>query len=546
MKRLKVSRIMNVHGFRACLAAVLGMLVLAAALVSGCAQGSPQGAGDPPGTERPSEGSPSGGAPDSGGASAGAQGAPAEVAPLLYVAPGDAPKDLDAALLAINAQLAEDGVGIALQLQYTPWDAWDQKINLMLSTGEKFDMFEVMNDRVSLSNYASRNALADLTGLIGEYGANIAAHNPQLAMDSVTIDGKLYAIPAFWFESATNPEITIRTDILEKYGQPLPATFDELTEVFEHVMGEWEGARKPYIGLSAGGNTLFFNIAEKAYDEWPFVVYDKVFFVAQDGSVANYYETDVFRKNAANAKLWYDKGLISPDTISLVVGTSGDLEKQRLEAGDWLVHAGTLSDINPLKANYPEITADDFQSLDFAPEKPRVRPYGTRNMNAVPAASEHPDAAVKFHNWLLDSQDHYDLFFYGRAGIDYNPVGERSRELIVDPSTNQPPYFFSDWMSGNIAFIRTASTMPKVTAQTLYTLNGSAVDGYASSFTFNAESVQTQFTDVQTAITAVMAPIALGVQDYGSNIGAALDELRAAGVDELVAEFKRQLEGSMR
>ena len=102
----------------------------------------------------------------------------------LYVIPGDEPSDLERGLKNINDKLAADGIGVELELQYIAWDVWDQKLNIMLSTGEEFDMFHVMNDRVSLANYASKGALADLTGLMDEFGAAIKEANPDIAMKS--------------------------------------------------------------------------------------------------------------------------------------------------------------------------------------------------------------------------------------------------------------------------------------------------------------------------------------------------------------------------
>ena len=97
---------------------------------------------------------------------------------IVYAVPGDEPKDLAGGLQAINDKLKADGAGVQLELRYYPWDAWDQKINIMLSTGEKFDVFQVMNDRVSLSNYASRGALTDITPYMESSGQNILAVCP--------------------------------------------------------------------------------------------------------------------------------------------------------------------------------------------------------------------------------------------------------------------------------------------------------------------------------------------------------------------------------
>lgn len=452
--------------------------------------------------------------------------------------PGDDPTELAQAQAIINEKLAADGVGVELDLKFISWDAWDQKINIMLSTGEQFDMFNVMNDRVSISNYASKGALADITDLMEQYGDNIKALNPEMVMKSGQSNGRQYAIPSFWVESALHPEMTLRKDIMEEYGiEKVPTTFDELTAAYEKVMSEWKGTQKPYlplIGSTSGG----FAVAQMTYDTWPFHVYEKIFYVNQDGTIKNYFESEEFKQDSYNARSWYKKGLINPDVMVF----TPDQQINQLNAGDWFVHCGTIGNVEQLKRLYPDITVDDFIWLSLAPEKSKIRPFGTRNMNAIPLASKHPEAGVKFMNWVYASQENYDMFVYGREGIDWQRVGEQGREPIINPSTDRTLYEVYDWMVGNLRYIRPGTTAPTITNEALFKKNETAVDGIASNFSFDASNVQTQMADVQTQISAVIAPIACGVKDYDSNIGEALDLLRKAGVDDLVQEFIRQYE----
>lgn len=349
----------------------------------------------------------------------------AETVECLYVVPGDEPKALAEGLSLINEKMAEDGVGVELQMQYIPWDAWDQKINIMLSTGEKFDLFQVMNDRVSLANYASRGALADISQAMETYGENITAVNPEIMMKSGQVNGVQYAIPAYWVESAIDPELFLRKDLMEKYGiEKVPETWDELTAAMETVINNWDGPQKPYLMLT-GSNTSRFAYPAKTYEEWPFVIYDKIFYVDQEGNVENYFKTDAFRKDCMYASDWYERGIIDPDCMTI---TSEQADNQ-MRTGNYFLGA---SDIGPLKTNYPDITTDDFVRVELAPDKPDVRPYGTRNMNAVPLSSEHPEAAVKLVNWIYASQDNYDMFMYGREDVDYIKIDDpKGREDIM-------------------------------------------------------------------------------------------------------------------
>lgn len=91
---------------------------------------------------------------------------PANTVKIKYLVPGTEPKDYKEVFQKVNEKLAADGVGVEVEKIYIPWDAWDQKLNLMLSTGEDFDLFHVMQDRTPFSSYYNRGALADITDAI--------------------------------------------------------------------------------------------------------------------------------------------------------------------------------------------------------------------------------------------------------------------------------------------------------------------------------------------------------------------------------------------
>lgn len=456
-----------------------------------------------------------------------------------YVIPGDKPVEYDIVEEIINKKLLEDNAGVKLERKYIAWDAWDQKINIMLSTGEEFDLFHVMNDRTPVSSYVSKGALTDITEEMEKYGENIKKVNPDIMIESAKVSNKLYAIPAFWVEFSHSPEITIRLDILRDYNLEVPKSFEELTSAFETVMNNWKGDQKPYLPM-IGSTTYKFGFDHKSYDSWPFWIYDDLFYVNHNTrEVKCYFETEEFRMDCMNARDWYEKGLINPDVL---VFKSDQLNSQ-LDSGNWFVHAGTYGNsIENIQKNYPEITVDDFDFLNFFSDKPNLRPYGTRNMNAVPITSENPEAGVKFINWLYANQENYDLYLYGREGVDYINTGDRKREDIIDLSKGRPLYFADDWMIGNLNYSRQAGKSPSITNKILFNVDTSAIDSVAGSFVFDATNVRAELANVRTEMAAQITPIACGVRDYDEAIGPALDKLRSAGLEKVIGEYKTQFE----
>ncbi len=462
-----------------------------------------------------------------------------EVITCKYVLPGDKPVEYEAVEEMINEKMLADGVGVKLQRQYIAWDAWDQKVNIMLSTGEEFDLLNVMNDVTPISFYVSKGALTDITEYMNQYGSAIKKVNPDIMIEAAKVKDRIYAIPAFWVEFSHSPEMTIRLDILKKYNLPVPKSFEELTETFQIVMEKWEGDRKPYIPL-IGSKVYKFGLDHKSYDTWPFWVYDDIFYVNQNTSeVKCYFETEEFKQDCQNANDWYKKGLINPDVL---VFKSEHLNSQ-LDSGDWFGHAGTYGNsIDNIKKNYPNITVDDFEFLNFFPNKPNLRPYGTRNMNAVPVTSKNPEAGVKFINWLYSNQDNYDLYLYGREGIDYIKKGDRKREDIIDLAKGRPLYFADDWMIGNLNFSRQAGNSPAATSKILFNVDETAVDSIAGGFVFDATSIQAELANVRTEIAAYMTPIACGVVEYDKAYPEAIEKLRAAGLEKVMNTYRTQFE----
>lgn len=118
-----------------------------------------------------------------------------EVVKIKYVVPGTEPKDYQKVFQKVNEKLAADGVGVAVEKIFIPWDAWDQKLNLMLSTGDDFDLFHVMQDRTPFSNYYTRGALADISDEIEKYGANLKSIFRRISLAGQPSAGNIISSP---------------------------------------------------------------------------------------------------------------------------------------------------------------------------------------------------------------------------------------------------------------------------------------------------------------------------------------------------------------
>ena len=458
-----------------------------------------------------------------------------EMVTVKYIIPGSEPNGYQEVIAKVNEKLGAD-LGIQVELQYIPWDVWDSKLNLMLSTGEEFDLFHVMQDRVSFATYYSRGGIADITDALNEYGEHILGTIDAGLMQAAQIGGRTYCIPTSWCELGVEGVFTVRRDILAKYGCEVPTTSAEMLDTMEKIFAEWDGDELPYFPFEANyiPSGLHTTVLHSEYDSFPFNVVDGIFKVDQDGTVSSWVESEEFKKDCDFMHQAYERGLIDPDVLSVPKEQVND----RSSRGVFVFHFGTMDNYADLVQYWPELTLEDVTFERFNPEKGSIRPWAFKNCNAVSSTSTHVNEAVQFIDWIYASQENFDLFFYGIEGVHYNaPEDGYIEKLTVDDSQT---WSFSNWMAGNMVYQRYSTTTYPAIIDKLYTVDPSYVNSVAGGFFFDASTVQAQYSNLQTEMEACITPIVMGVQSYDDAFENALKRLKDAGLDDVIAEYQNQ------
>lgn len=458
-----------------------------------------------------------------------------EVITIKYIIPGTEPKEWPTVKEAVNKKLLADGVNVQIEKEYIDWGAWEQKINLKLSTNENFDMFHVMNDWVGLANYAGRGALKDITAEVEQYGPNLIKVIPESVWSGVTKEGKIFGVPAYWYESAVDGSITINKYLLEKAGAK--TSFDNRQEMLDAMEQVNKNLNMKLTIPIRGGTAGPADIFQRTYDTYPFTVRDNIAYIAEDGVVKNWVETDEFKQDAAWFRQAYEKKLEHPDVLTI----KQEQTAEQIKSGQYVFMFGTPNKLMDIQKTYPDIKDENIELIRLNPEKPRYRMVNAKNVNVVAANSKHPAEAVKFLNWLYESQDNYDLFMYGIEGMTYKKVGDKGLETVIDPKTNTPLYLQDDWMIGNLNFIRVDENLLTANKQ-LFKADSDAKNFFAADFFFDPAPVKAEMGNVQAVFTSDVSPIYRGVLDYDKSIAAAQEKLKAAGIDKVIAEYQKQLD----
>ena len=211
--------------------------------------------------------------------------------PMRYVAPGSEFAMQDEVLAKVNEKLQADGVNIEVEIQRIPWDAWDQKTQLMISSGEEFELLHVMQDKKQVGIMYSQGALMPLNEYFdsGKYDdlKNCFSEN---VWKEVTAQGNVLAVPAMSTanQAKSYGDITYRKDIADKLGLEEPTNVDELIEFAKAIKAELEQETgKPIYAWGGTGRPAEWYL--RSLDEDYFYVDTALSLVKveQDGTVSS-------------------------------------------------------------------------------------------------------------------------------------------------------------------------------------------------------------------------------------------------------------------
>jgi putative aldouronate transport system substrate-binding protein len=297
---------------------------------------------------------------------------------------------------------------------------YDQKVNLSIASNDLPDAMVV--NLSQLTQMVQADQLADLTEVYNTYVApsvkQMMDSSNGIALDAVTFDGKIMAIPALTVPDDGYQLMWIRKDWLDKLGLPIPTTIDEIeTTAAAFVKENPSGNEIGTIGILGpqNGGVLYadfqrptngnfaFDPIFSAYHSYPgFWIKDA------DGNVA--YGAIQPETKVALAKLadLYQKGLIDPEmavrkdsSAPIAGGTVG------IYFGEWWNGYWPLPDAikNDPTANWQAYAVPLDEDGYWNPHQ------GTPATSFVVVRKdyEYPEAAMKIVNLFNRDESTFDL-----------------------------------------------------------------------------------------------------------------------------------------
>lgn len=445
------------------------------------------------------------------------------------------PQDMQMIEDALNEQLREK-IHAEVELVPLSLGTYDQQMNLMISGGEKLDLYIMFGGNFSSAINQNKLAVVD-PDLMAEYAPGVLDALGDY-MDSVTVNGNVYGFPVNK-DMATRRGVSLNRDLLEKHGLLEAAeeiqNVDDLAVLFEKM-----SALEPNLVMTSSQDN------GKSVMESGFASFDKVgdyYGVLMDCGgddlvLENLFETEWYAQTLDYIRDWYNKGWILSDG-SINPDTGINLYK----SGRLFSYLG---DKKP--GSYVDVeNTTGIPTLDGILTTP-ISTNDTINgvVMAIPITCEDQAPVLKFLNLLYSDPEVLNILDWGIEGVHYERVPDTDT-LIRYPegvtSDNDGYGLNQGWSFGNQLISYAWETVGTDDYyEEMKAFNESAVISKAVGFMFDPSPVKSEIA----ALDSVLAEYRLGLEngelDPEEYLPKFQQALREAGIEKVIAEKQRQLD----
>lgn len=424
----------------------------------------------------------------------------------------------------LGEQIKKD-TGLTVELVYVPWEQyWEQK-DIMLAAKEPIDLY--WDGLPDISTMVNKKQCEPLDDLLEQYGQDILKVIPKEYIRGGTVNGTLYGIPSSYAPSSAMYQLVcLRQDLLEDVGMSDVKTADDLMRFSTLV-------KEKYPEIRGGADHLYKPLTRYFGEEQYFWIasQDLVVFGQETGKAYSYFETEAFQEVAKFNRKMMLAGQYHDDITTKVNESAG-----RMQSGLYIWTEGSLGRdheiIDTVRQNAPEA---DLKCYLLAPEKPKYINVAGGEVMCIPTTAPNKAGAMKFLNWIYQSEDHYNLAIYGVEGVDYELIDGRIKRIMSDD-------LFYEWMFRNQNYQRFPQESTQEEIDTYRTWDDDALMSKAFGFRFNNENVLAIENKCNEITGKMFTQICTGFVDFETEYPKAVAALKEAGIDEYVAEVQRQLD----
>ncbi|RAP75260.1 ABC transporter substrate-binding protein [Paenibacillus montanisoli] len=466
---------------------------------------------------------------------------------VVMVYPDGKQNDLGVVQDAMNDYLKTTYPALNMTVKLNPidWSAYSDKTNLMMSSGQKFDLIWTAN-WMNFDAQVNKGGLLPLDDLLSQYGPDIEAVEGKFH-DGARRSGKIYGVHVH--QELGNPQgIAISKSLVDKYKLDLSGLksgeFKDLEPILKTIKDN-EPSITPAVGPAfplgayyGSGSTanIVGPVGLDLRDTDPNNTY----------KVVNTYETPRYMELAKLTREWFKAGYINKDATTPGV----DIWK-KFQAGtafaaigsDLDILAGTEIGAAQLMPSKTSSVGSDVIQVPLNIDRLQTTKLAA-TMQGISQTSEDPERAMMLLNLFYRDAKLLTLFNFGVDGTHY--VLKDGQIALPDGKTQESVGFYHDimWQIGNqmLNYTRVGEDPNKYKNYEEFNKKVASNPSPILGFVFDSEPVKNELIAVSKVQSTFDPGLQSGQLDPEVEVPKMIEKLKGAGIDKIVAEAQKQLD----
>jgi ABC-type sugar transport system, periplasmic component len=438
------------------------------------------------------------------------------------------PADLQLVQDEIN-KITKEKINATVKLLPISNSAFTNQINLMLSGGEKLDMFAMLGN---YSTQVSRGALYPIGNIMEENAQGIIDVLGEDYYNATKVNGVSYGIPSIR-DLAQDYGFVMRKDLVEKHNIDLSQirTFDDFEIIFKAIKDNEPGMFGA-VNLSNGSILSTYAIHDPLGNNLGVLLNNGL----DDLKVVNLFASEEYAHILHKLREWYLAGYLVKDAA-----TSPEFNNVVVKSGK---AAGWLS------AMKPGFEAQESRNVGLEMAAARTTPPVAKTDTVtnvaigVAATSQNPEKTLQFINLMYTDQEIINLIDWGIEGKHYVKVDGQDN-MIKYPegvTSDNVGYKNYNWMHGNqfLSYVFEGDD-PDVYKE-MDEFNKSAAKSKALGFSFDGNALKNEIAACNAVLDQYRRVLESGTVDVDKTLPEFLKKLEDAGINKIIEEKQKQLD----
>lgn len=441
---------------------------------------------------------------------------------------GDTKEDRAQAVSQALSKITEEKLNCDVEISYVGFGSYEQQLNLKLSAGEQLDLFSPFS--VSTSTLANAGQILPLDDLLQSYGKETYDSISPEDWKCTMVGGEIYGFPVN-IEKAHSLGFMMRKDILDELGVTVDSltSFDDLHDLLAKV----KAAHPEMYPVVPDYANTFSRLEVDNLTDGNGVLLDP--YGSDSLQVVNLIETDYFYNLCERMYNWAQEGLLMPDA-----STNSESSFNMIGAGKAF---GSFTNVKPgFDSEASRRAGTDIVTWIYKDAISCTDDLGL--VWSIGSTSVDPERAMALYNLMYTDPEVSNLCINGIEGEDYQVI-DTAKGIIDYPEGKTAAdagyqRFAWGWANEQISYVWNGDS--ETVWSDLNAYNQAAQQSPAKGFKFDNTSLINEVTACKNVSDKYYQALTGGQIDPAEAIPKFVDELKANGIDTIIAEKQRQLD----